>query len=153
MQAHNGYLDVMFPDGEWAVSGLVVKGPRPREPLPQRTIPKGRARPAIEHVPPKSAVPGQALALAIRVAPTNGVNAIRLHYRPLNQLAKFKVLENRGAKGSFAIPAEDVSNRWDLMYYFEILTDENGGWFQPDPHTATPYYVVTVEAPPSTTVR
>src|SRR5437016_3866535 len=28
-------------------------------------------------------------------------------------------------------------SKWDLMYYFEILNREGGGWFQPDPHTTT----------------
>ena len=28
------------------------------------------------------------------------------------------------------------------MYYFEVLNDANSGWFQPDPLTQTPYYVV-----------
>lgn len=153
LEARSGFLDVVFPEGEWAVSGLVVKGPRSPKPLPARSTPKRRARPGIEHVPPKTAVPGQELALIIRVVPPNGVKAVRLHYRPLNQLAKFKVIENAGAKGAFAIPATDVSDRWDLMYYFEILNEENGGWFQPDPRSATPYYVVTVEAPRSTSAR
>ena len=31
------------------------------------------------------------------------------------------------------------------MYYFEILNRGGSGWFQPDPQTATPYYVVKVE--------
>ena len=73
------------------------------------------------------------------------MKAVRLHYRPLNQLAKFKTLENAGAKGVFTIPAVDVSPRWDLMYYFEILNKENTGWFDPDPRVATPYYVVRIE--------
>ena len=28
------------------------------------------------------------------------------------------------------------------MYYFEALSDNGGGWFEPDPLTQTPYYVV-----------
>ena len=31
-----------------------------------------------------------------------------------------------------------------MFYYFEILDDQQTGWFEPDPTTATPYYVVTV---------
>jgi hypothetical protein len=29
-----------------------------------------------------------------------------------------------------------------LMYYFEALSDNGSGWFEPDPLTQTPYYVV-----------
>jgi hypothetical protein len=45
---------------------------------------------------------------------------------------------------SVTIPGEDVSPKWDLMYYFEVLNRAGGGWFCPDPQTATPYYVVKV---------
>jgi hypothetical protein len=145
LRARNGVLDVVFPEGEFAVSGLVVKGPRAPEPLPPQKWPKRLPRPNIAHSPPKTAPPDKPLAVAVRIFPTATVKAVRLHYRPVNQLAKFKTLENAGAKGVFTIPAADVSSRWDLMYYFEILNKENTGWFDPDPRVATPYYVVRIE--------
>ena len=73
------------------------------------------------------------------------MTTVRLHYRPVNQLAKFKTLEAPASKASFAIPADEISARWDLMYYFEVLNRERSGWFEPDPDRATPYYVVKVE--------
>jgi hypothetical protein len=33
------------------------------------------------------------------------------------------------------------------MYYFEVLNKQGGGWFEPDPAVATPYYVVKVDMP------
>jgi len=36
LRARSGFLDVLFPEPEFAVSGLVVKGPRAAEPLPPR---------------------------------------------------------------------------------------------------------------------
>jgi hypothetical protein len=39
---------------------------------------------------------------------------------------------------TFTIPGEDISARWDLMYYFEVLNKEKSGWFYPDPASATP---------------
>ncbi|MGO9094653.1 MAG: hypothetical protein ACLQGV_05470 [Bryobacteraceae bacterium] len=148
LRARNGFLDVLFSEPEFAVSGLVVKGPRAAEPLPARKELKRLPRPNIAHVPPKTAPPDKPLALAVRIFPVANVKAVRLHYRPVNQLAKFKTLENPGAKGVFTIPAADLSRRWDLMYYFEILNKENTGWFDPDPRAATPYYVVPIEAAP-----
>lgn len=146
LRARNGALDVVFPEGEWMISGLVVKGPRAAPPLPPQDWPKRLPRPNIAHAPPKTAPPDRPLELTLRITPSTPVKAVRLHYRPVNQLAEFKTLENAGAKGSFTIPAGDVSTRWDLMYYFEVLNQENAGWFDPDPRTATPYYVVPVEA-------
>lgn len=106
------------------------------------------SRPTFGHVPPKSALAGRPLVLALNVWPLTSAAVVRLHYRPLNQLAQFKTLEAPASRAHFTIPAEDVSAQWDLMYYFEVLNKE-GGWFHPDPWTATPYYVVTVESPPN----
>jgi hypothetical protein len=139
-----GTLNIAFPDGEWSVSGLVIKGPRSKEPLPEWHAPKPLARPTIMHEAPAVAAPGEPLSLRLQVSPAH-VTAVRLHYRPVNQLAKFKTIEAKPG-AAFQIPAEDISEKWDLMYYFEVLNDQKTGWFQPDPIVATPYYVVTVKA-------
>jgi hypothetical protein len=145
LRARGGFLDIKFPDGEWTASGLVVKGARALEtPAPMR-LPKKLPRPNIAHTPAKTAPANQALAVVLRILPVTGVRAVRLHYRPANQPAKFRTLENAGAKGLFTIPAAELAARGDLVYYFEILNQENAGWFDPDPRSATPYYVVRVE--------
>jgi len=48
-------------------------------------------------------------------------DTVRLHYRAVNQLAKFKTIESPASKAVFIIPAADVKEQWDLMYYFEVL--------------------------------
>jgi hypothetical protein len=60
-------------------------------------------------------------------------------------LAHFKTLE-KAAGDEFVIPGGDISSDYDLMYYFEVLSDNGGGWFQPDPLTQTPYHVVETSA-------
>jgi len=57
-------------------------------------------------------------------------------------LARFEMLEAAPPRLTFTIPAEAISSQWDLMYYFEILNSEGGGWFEPDPDQRTPYYVL-----------
>ena len=99
-------------------------------------------RPFIEHRPPAFAKAGAPLALWLEIAPPKEGATIRLYYRPVNQLAKFKVLEAPASRPDFTIPGEDVSSRWDLMYYFEVLNRSGSGWFLPDPQDATPYYVI-----------
>jgi hypothetical protein len=101
------------------------------------------ARPVIEHAAPSSAAAGKPLTLAVRVSSRRAA-AIRLHYRALNHLDKFRTVEIAGPRAVFTIPAEEISSRFDLMYYFEILHDGNGGWFHPDPNETTPYFVVRV---------
>ena len=140
----DGTLRIVFPEGDWSVSGLVVKGARPRRPLPEWSPPKPLPRPLISHEPPHAATAGEPLSLRLQVAPAH-VTSVRLHYRPVNQLAKFKTIEARPG-AAFQIPAEDISASWDLMYYFEVLNDQKTGWFQPDPAVATPYYVVKVNS-------
>ena len=140
----NGHLDITFPAGEWTCSGLVIKGPRTLPPppaaKPARTVP----RPKFDHLPPRTALAGQRLALTLGVFPATVAKTVRLHYRPLNQLASFKTLEAPATRGVFTIPGEDIPPNYDLMYYFEILTAAGAGWFHPDPALATPYFVVSV---------
>ncbi len=146
LTARQGHVDVVFPEGEWNVSGLVLTSDQARTEPPPRTWTRLPARPAMTHTPPKIVLAGQPLVLSLRVWPIPPVHTVRLHYRPLNQLAKFKTLEASSAKAVFTIPGEDLSPEWDLMYYFEVLTREGGGWVEADPAVATPYHVVEVAA-------
>jgi hypothetical protein len=73
------------------------------------------------------------------------IRTVRLHYRAVNQLVPFKSVEAKAGE-RFTIPGEDISPRWDLMYYFELLSTTEG-WFAPDPAKETPYYVVKVSSP------
>jgi hypothetical protein len=100
--------------------------------------------PRFTHFPPRTAVAGQPLTLTLGILPTTAAKTVRLHYRPVNQLVPFKTLEAPATRGVFTIPGEDISARWDLMYYFEVLAPDGSGWFHPDPALTVPYYVVTV---------
>ena len=125
----------------------MIAGRAPKPPLEPQVFPKTAPRPSFVHAPPSSALPGQDITLRIRIAPAAGVTRVRLHYRAVNQNVPFKTIEKPGgADQSFTIPAADVAAKWDLMYYFEILNDRGGGWFQPDPDRVTPYYVVHVQS-------
>jgi hypothetical protein len=131
-------LRIRFPNGDWAVSGLVIKGPKSRlaaPALPERRV---LARPRFSHTPPAFAIAGKPLKVTLQVRGAKPA-AIRLHYRAFNQKDTFHTLEGGP---SFTIPGEHISARFDLMYYFEILNAQKTGWFYPDPATSTPYFVV-----------
>jgi hypothetical protein len=145
LKPEGGVLNIAFPPGEWSVSGLVIQGPKSQSPLASHAAPKFTGRPAITHQAPTTTQAAQPLTLAIQISPSTEVSGVRLHYRPVNQEAKFKTIEQTPGNGSFTIPGEDISARWDLMYYFEVLGKGGSGWFQPDPQVATPYYVVKVQ--------
>lgn len=147
LEPSGGMLDIVMPEGSWDISGIVIRAAR----VPQTPRPAAEAaaalRPAIAHTAPLRAASGKPLELRIRVTPASAIAAIRLHYRPVNQLAAFKIIERSSAEAAFTIPAQDLSPQWDLMYYFEILSKDGGGWFAPDPRNATPYYVVRTNEP------
>jgi hypothetical protein len=73
---------------------------------------------------------------------------VRLHYRPTDPAAATRVLEIAAKpEVSVTIPASEITGNWDLQYFFEILHADGSGWFEPDPLTATPYWVVHIIAP------
>ncbi len=137
LTASNGRLEIPMPAGDWSISGIVVRGGKP---APVPPAPKALAHPVFHHDMPAHAQPGQPLTLQLQVTGAH-VRAVRLHYRALNQLEKFKTIEKAPGE-DFVIPGSDISGDYDLMYYFEVLNDANGGWFQLDPLAQTPYYVV-----------
>ncbi|MFB3825938.1 MAG: hypothetical protein ACE15B_04180 [Bryobacteraceae bacterium] len=145
LNAEGGFLDIPFPAGVWEVSGVVVQGAQSRAPLAPQRFPELLPRPKIEHQAPRFAAAGQPLELRLKISPADRVTRIRLHYRPVNQQAKFKTIELAAGERSFTIPGAEISAKWDLMYYFEILHAGGSGWFHPDPHTATPYRVVKIK--------
>lgn len=141
--ARGGILDVAMPEGDWQVSGVLVQGG------PARTLrprwPKAVPKPAFEHAPPKTVFAGKPLTLSLRVWPQTSIQSVRLHYRPLNQLASWQTMEAPPQKAMFTVAGVQIDARWDLQYYFEVLTTEGTGWFVPDPLVTTPYHVVTVQ--------
>jgi hypothetical protein len=143
-RAAGGVLDIVFPEGRWQVAGLIVKN-NGAEPAPQPvTRVQNGPRPAFLHLPVKQTPAGRPLTLRLGVSPPGRARTVRLHYRPMNQLAAFRTLEAPASQAVFTIPGEEIDGHYDLIYYFEALDAHGGGWFHPDPHEATPYFVVEV---------
>jgi hypothetical protein len=141
LQAEKGRLSIPMPEGAWNISGLVINAHGADTTFPPPHAMKPSHGPSIRHTPPSSVKAGMPLTLQLQCLPTP--RAVRLHYRPVNQLATWKEMEV--ASGSkVSIPAEDIQSRWDLMYYFEVIDHREFGWFYPDPLVTTPYFVVTV---------
>jgi hypothetical protein len=148
LSAANGRLEIPFPDGDWSVSGLIVQpaSTAATSVVPVPVLAPRLPRPAFRHEPAAQAIAGQPLTLRLDIPNPTHIDRVRLYYRPVDQLAQFKQIE-QPPNQPFTIPGADISASWDLMYYFEILSNQTG-WFQPDPLTATPYYVVKTLAAP-----
>jgi len=100
------------------------------------------------HTPLASAPSEKPLTLTLQIAQPKTVSAVRLHYRPTDPSAVTRVLEMAAKpEVTFTIPASEITGNWDLQYFFEILHADGSGWFEPDPLTATPYWLVHIIAP------
>ena len=117
-------------DAELSGGNLATIPPAPKE-LP---------RPPITHTPVRTAAPDHPIDLSLQIQ-SKDATAVRLHYRPLDSTETAVIEKPAAASVSFTIPGADS----DLLYYFEILNRENTGWFEPDPVTTTPYFVVRIE--------
>ncbi|MGF6645958.1 MULTISPECIES: hypothetical protein [Paraburkholderia] len=92
---------------------------RKAAPPAEEHYPMALARPSIIHTPPSQVSVGQLLQLQVRASPHTNVTGIRLHYRQLNALEEVYTLEVSGANAVFAIPAEEISGKFDLLCYFK----------------------------------
>lgn len=107
---------------------------------------KPEPRPKFQHTPVKSAPIDKPTDLTLQISPAKSAVSIRLHYRPLNSTETATIEKPAAESVSFTIPPSDT----DLIYFFEILNAESTGWFEPDPFTTTPYYVIKIEPKPPT---
>ncbi len=99
-------------------------------------------RPVIRHTPVKSAPVDQEINLTLELGSLKDIRTVRLHYRPVDSATATSVIEKPAAATmAFTIAGADS----DLMYYFEIISRENSGWFEPDLEIGPSYYVVKIE--------
>jgi hypothetical protein len=108
-------------------------------------LPKSIARPQFTESPVRSAPSDQPLNLTLQIPPSKDAQTVRLHYRPIDRPGPSGVMEKPAAPSvTFTIERADLPPS-DIVYFFEILNNENSGWFEPDPASATPYHVVRIE--------
>jgi hypothetical protein len=101
----------------------------------------------LEHSPIANAAPGVDLPLIAKVSSATPTSKVILHYRRLDQTAAWNQVPMRSiADNRFEaiIPGKDISDRWDLQYYFEVLIP-GGGRMWPDWQSQQPFYVVKIK--------
>lgn len=102
------------------------------------------ARPTFTHTVMHISAPDHPIELALQIAPIKDARVIRLHYRLLTVTATTVIEKPAALSVSFTIPPMTA----DFLYYFEIISRNDRGWFEPDPLTATPYHIVRIQIPP-----
>jgi hypothetical protein len=83
----------------------------------------------------------------LTVKDPSGVAWVRLRYRHLTQFEDYETIEmasDASTSGLFraVIPAAFVVDRWDLMYFFEVMDNQGNGAIYPDLDKDIPYLIV-----------
>lgn len=104
--------------------------------------------PTLRHAPIASAKPGQPLRIVAEVADPSGIQWVRLRYRGLSQHQDFQLLTmlptGNGNEYEATIPGDQIEQRFDFMYFFEVMDNAGNGKIYPDLARETPYVVVKV---------
>jgi len=105
--------------------------------------PKPLTPPAIVHKPLKTAALAKPLPISFTVWPIQNVTAIRLRYRMISSGGRFQIMEASPRLPRFTIPAGDLSESGQLIYYFEAA-HAGGVWRLPDARAALPVFVTDI---------
>ena len=94
----------------------------------------------------ESAPVNKALTVRAKVTGVNGVKWVQLRYRPVNQMLEYATIRMTPATEKdiyeATIPVQDINPRFDLMYFIEVMDNNDNGKIYPDFNTQTPYIVV-----------
>lgn len=97
------------------------------------------------HQPVTSAPVGKPITVNVKVNAPVGIKWVRLRYRSVNQEQDYRVLAMlpTGEKDAFqvVVPAEQISPKWDFMYYLEVMDNNSNGTIFPDLDKETPYII------------
>lgn len=99
------------------------------------------------HEAVKTCRAGESIRLSVEVD-GDDVTSVLCHYSRADQTQPLETLcmERTGTTFTTVLPAQYVSARWDLLYYFELLREGGDGMLYPDFRERTPYYVIETEA-------
>jgi len=107
------------------------------------------ATPSVRLRPAPEAAAGKPLPIAAEVRASAGVKWVRLRYRSSNQQLDYKTLPMVVAAETnlyqAVIPADDITQTWDLMYFIEVMDGQSRGRIYPDLNRETPYIIVKVK--------
>ncbi len=103
--------------------------------------------PEVVHEPIRKCRAGQPLSIEAKVSDPDGVAAVRVHYRPLNENLPYEslVLERDGDKFTGTIPGAAIRPDFDFVYYLEAVDEGGTGCFYPDWTKTAPYVIVRTE--------
>jgi hypothetical protein len=103
--------------------------------------------PEVVHEPVRQCKAGQPLPIKATVRDQDGVAAVRVHYRPMDESLPYDsvVLDRHGDQFSGKIPGEAIRPDFDFVYYLEAVDEAGNGCFFPDWTKTAPYVMVRTE--------
>ena len=101
----------------------------------------------ISHEPVKSCHAGDAVCLTIHVD-GDDIKEILCHYSHTDQTQPLMTVCMERSENYFTafIPAQYITAKRDLLYYFEIIRESGEGEIYPDFRRQTPYFVIETMA-------
>jgi hypothetical protein len=103
--------------------------------------------PTIEHKRITTCKASEPLTIRARVADSDGLAAVRVYFRTMNQTRPYErlTMERQGDEYVATIPAEAIQREWDFVYYLEAVDEAGVGCFFPEWKKGMPYVIVTTE--------
>jgi hypothetical protein len=103
--------------------------------------------PTVIHKPIRHCKAGQPLPIETVVRDPDGIAAVRVHYRLLDESLPYDcvVLDRKGDTFRGHIPGAAIHSDFDLVYFLEAVDEAGNGCFFPDWTKTAPYIIVTTE--------
>lgn len=100
--------------------------------------------PEVAHETIRECTAGKPLPIEATVRDSDGVAAVRVHYRPLDETLPYEslTLTRHGDQYSGAVPGEAIRPDFDFVYYLEAIDEAGNGCFFPDWTKTAPYVIV-----------
>ncbi len=100
----------------------------------------------IVHRPVTDAPVGKPITITVKASAPGGIKWVRLSYRSVNQEEQYRNLQmlSTAEKDVYQVivPAEQISPKWDFMYFIQVMDNKGNGKIYPDLNKETPYRIV-----------
>ncbi|MDF1575399.1 MAG: hypothetical protein P1P86_09435 [Bacteroidales bacterium] len=103
----------------------------------------------IQHQAVRTAPLNENITIRATVTAPSGIRWVRLRYRSVNQHLDYKTLDMTPEAGSDSyeatVPAGEMDEKYDFMYFLEVMNTNGYGRMYPDFNVETPYIIVKLE--------
>lgn len=103
----------------------------------------------VTHIPVTEAISGKSIKIDVNASATAGIKWVKLRYRNINQHQDYETLEmfptEEKNNYSVIIPSKEINQKWNFMYFIELMDNNGRGTIYPDLNKETPYIFVELK--------